>query len=112
MFVKQAHGQGDNGASWISGGGSAKEGYALFVDGTTEPGLVASIVAENVVVCAQKQMYCSMWLKNPRTGSTNGAYLPNFRCNIQGRNKDANNNYSAWTNIGTFYIGSLPNNSG
>lgn len=112
MFVKQAHGQGDNGASWISGGGSAKEGYALFVDGTTEPGLVASIVAENVVVCAQKQMYCSMWLKNPRTGSTNGAYLPNFRCNIQGRNKDANNSYSVWENIGTFYIGELPNNSG
>lgn len=92
--------------SWASG--EAREDFAMFVDGTTEPGLVASIVAENVVVCAQKQMYCSMWLRNPH-GSGN---LPNFRCNIQGRNKDANNNYSAWTNIGTFYIGSLPNNSG
>lgn len=92
--------------SWASG--EAREDFAMFVDGTTEPGLVASIVAENVVVCAQKQMYCSMWLRNPH-GSGN---LPNFRCNIQGRNKDANNSYSAWTNIGTFYIGSLPNNSG
>lgn len=92
--------------SWASG--EAREDFAMFVDGTTEPGLVASIVAENVVVCAQKQMYCSMWLRNPH-GSGN---LPNFRCNIQGRNKDANNSYSAWENIGTFYIGSLPINSG
>lgn len=92
--------------SWASG--EAREDFAMFVDGTTEPGLVASLQASNVVVCAQKQMYCSMWLRNPH-GSGN---LPNFRCNIQGRNKDANNNYSAWENIGTFYIGSLPNNSG
>lgn len=92
--------------NWASG--EAREDFAMFVDGTTEPGLVASIVAENVVVCAQKQMYCSMWLRNPH-GSGN---LPNFRCNIQGRNKDANNSYSAWENIGTFYIGSLPNSSG
>ena len=94
-------------ASWASG--SARENFAMYVDGTSEPGLVASLQASNVVVCAQKQMYCSMWLRNPH-GS--GDSQPTFRCNIQGRNKDANNNYSAWTNIGTFYIGSLPNSSG
>ena len=94
-------------ASWASG--SARENFAMYVDGTSEPGLVASLQASNVVVCAQKQMYCSMWLRNPH-GS--GDSQPTFRCNIQGRNKDANNSYSAWENIGTFYIGSLPNNSG
>ncbi len=109
MFVKRADGQGSRGASWISNGGSAKDGYALFVDGTTEPGLVASIVAENVVVCEARTMYCSMWLKNPRTGSTSGAYLPNFRCNIQGRTKDANGSYTNWETLGVFYIGELPN---
>lgn len=99
--------------NWASG--EAREDFAMFVDGTTEPGLVASIVAENVVVCAQKQMYCSMWLRNPHSsGNINESlkYLPSFRCNIQGRNKDANNNYSAWTNIGTFYIGALNRSSG
>ena len=94
-------------ASWASG--TARENFAMYVDGTSEPGLVASLQAGNVVVCAQKQMYCSMWLRNPH-GS--GDSQPTFRCNIQGRNKDANGSYSAWENIGTFYIGELPNNSG
>lgn len=93
-------------ADWASG--SARENFAMYVDGTSEPGLVASLQASNVVVCAQKQMYCSMWLRNPHDS---GDSQPTFRCNIQGRNKDANNSYSAWENIGTFYIGSLPNNS-
>lgn len=92
--------------SWA--GCSAKEDFAIFVDGTTEPGLVASLQASNVVVCAQKQMYCSMWLCNPRKRNQ-GGNAPIFRCNIQGRNKDANNSYSAWSNIGTFYIGEYAN---
>lgn len=92
-------------ASWATGTahGGGTTGYALFVDGTTEPGLVASI-STDAVVCSGQTMYCSMWLLNPRkSGSTNGASNPIFRCNIQGRNSGD----TEWQEVGTYFVGEV-----
>ena len=92
-------------ADWATGTahGGGKTGYALFVDGTTEPGLVASI-STDAVVCSGQTMYCSMWLLNPRkSGQTNGASNPIFRCNIQGRNSGD----TEWHDVGTYFVGEV-----
>ena len=92
-------------ASWATGTahGGGTTGYALFVDGTTEPGLVASI-STDAVVCSGQTMYCSMWLLNPRkSGQTSGASNPIFRCNIQGRNSGD----TEWHNVGTYFVGEI-----
>ena len=86
--------------------GGARNGYALYVDGTEEPGLVASI-STAAEICDGQTMYCSMWLMNPRTsGNGNGAVNPIFRCNIQGRKKigDA---YGEWEDAGIYYVGEV-----
>ena len=92
-------------ASWATGtarGGKATD-FSLFVDGTTEPGLVASI-STDAVVCSGQTMYCSMWLLNPRkNGQTNGASNPIFRCNIQGRNSGD----TEWHDVGTYFVGAV-----
>lgn len=90
-------------ADWATGaqhGGGAK-GYALFVDGTEEPGLVANI-STDAVVCSGQTMYCSMWLLNPRTSEDEGAN-PAFRCNIQGRNHGD----EEWQDVGIFCTGEI-----
>ena len=92
-------------ASWATATahGGGKTGYALFVDGTTEPGLVASI-STDAVVCSGQTMYCSMWLLNPRkSGQTSGASNPIFRCNIQGRNSGD----TEWHDVGTYFVGEV-----
>lgn len=95
---------------------AARDGFAMYVDGTTEPGLVASI-STNVTICGQRTMYCSVWLRNPRHDSdynngTGGYSLPVFRCNVQGRNKSTNGEYTAWEDVGVFFVGALPFESG
>ena len=92
-------------ADWATGTahGGGTTGYALFVDGTTEPGLVASI-STDAVVCSGQTMYCSMWLLNPRkSGQTSGASNPIFRCNVQGRNSGD----TEWHDVGTYFIGEV-----
>lgn len=91
------------GGSWGSGEqhGGAANGYALYVDGTTEPGLVASI-STTATICSGQTMYCSMWLMNPRT-SNDGSAAPIFRCNIQGRHKGDTD----WKDVGVYYVGAL-----
>lgn len=92
-------------ATWATGTahGGGTTGYALFVDGTTEPGLVASI-STDAFVCSGQTMYCSMWLLNPRkSGQTNGASNPIFRCNIQGRNSGD----TEWHDVGTYFVGEV-----
>ena len=92
-------------ASWATGTahGGGTTGYALFVDGTTEPGLVASI-STDAVVCSGQTMYCSMWLLNPRKSEqTSGASNPIFRCNIQGRNSGD----TEWHDVGTYFVGEV-----
>ena len=106
---------GDAGVSGDNHGGAAN-GYAMYVDGTMEPGMVASI-STNAVICSAQTMYCSMWLRNPSSTAHSGA-LPIFRCNIQGRKKtdqkDAEGNiiYTQWEDAGVFFVGSIQKNSG
>ena len=92
-------------ADWAEGAqhGGAQNGYALFVDGTTEPGLVASI-ATDAKICSGQTMFCTMWLLNPRK-SEDGSANPIFRCNIQGRNKDGNGDWDEWEEVGVFFVG-------
>lgn len=87
--------------------------YALYVDGTTEPGLVASI-STDTVICAGQTLYCSVWLNNPcpTSFSTNNPRNPIFRCNVQGKKKDVQGNWSDWEDISVFFVGQLPKGSG
>lgn len=106
------------GSAGVSGDnhGGAANGYAMYVDGTMEPGMVASI-STNAVICSAQTMYCSMWLRNPSSTAHSGA-LPIFRCNIQGRKKtnqtDAHGDpiYTQWEDAGVFFVGSINKNSG
>ena len=92
-------------ADWAEGAqhGGAQNGYALFVDGTTEPGLVASI-STDAKICSGQTMYCTMWLLNPRK-SEDGSANPIFRCNIQGRNKKDKDTWGEWQEVGVFFVG-------
>jgi hypothetical protein len=73
--------------------------YALYVDGTTEPGLVASI-STDTVICAGQTLYCSIWLNNPCPTSFdyNNPRNPIFRCNVQGKRLEAGQ-WSDWEDI-------------
>lgn len=92
-------------ADWAEGAqhGGAQNGYALFVDGTTEPGLVASI-STDAKICSGQTMFCTMWLLNPRK-TEDGSANPVFRCNIQGRNQDSNGDWGEWQEVGVFFVG-------
>ena len=102
--------------SWGSAGISAEnhggkdKGFALYVDGTTEPGLVVSISAP-ANICSGQTMYCSAWLCNPSNTAHQGSN-PIFRFNVQGREKDENGNYGKWEDAGVFFVGELPKGSG
>lgn len=87
--------------------------YALYVDGTTEPGLVASI-STDTVICAGQTLYCSVWLNNPCPTSFdyNNPRNPIFRCNVQGKRKDVQGKWSDWEDISVFFVGQLPKGSG
>lgn len=85
----------------------AANGYALYVDGTSEPGLVASI-STDATVCSGQTMYCSMWLNNVSNDGNASAVDPVFRCNIQGRNSDDD----PWEDVGVFFVGALRQNNG
>ena len=105
------------GSAGVSGEnhGGASKGYAMYVDGTMEPGMVASI-STNTVICSAQTLYCSMWLRNPSSTAHSGA-LPIFRCNIQGRKKTNptagdKTTYTEWEDAGVFFVGSLQKNSG
>ena len=98
------------GCSWahkVENYTGAANGYALYVDGTSEPGLVASI-STKATVCSGQTMYCSMWLNNVSNDGNANAVDPVFRCNIQGRNSDDD----PWEDVGVFFVGALRQNSG
>ena len=84
---------------------AAQQGYALYVDGTTEPGVVASISTQ-VTICAERTMYCSVWLRCPRPSNDN-SYKPIFRCNVQGRNKLSNGEYTPWEDVAVYFAGEV-----
>ena len=93
--------------------GGAANGYALYVDGTTEPGVVVSI-STDAVICAGQTLYCSAWLCNPcpESFTHNSPRNPIFRCNVEGRIKDIDGNYGEWEDISIFFVGQLPKQSG
>ena len=84
--------------------GGANNGYTLYVDGTEEPGLVASI-STAAEICEGQTLYCSIWLCNPARSSHSGSD-PIFRCNIQGRNQ-TNDGYTEWEDAGVYFVGKL-----
>lgn len=84
---------------------AAQQGYALYVDGTTEPGVVASI-STKVTICAERTMYCSVWLRCPRP-SDDGSYKPIFRCNVQGRNRLSDGTYTPWEDVAVYFAGEV-----
>ena len=106
-----------NNKTWASGANhvdgitsdatAGQQGYALYVDGTSEPGVVASI-STKVTICGERTMYCSVWLRNP--GSNNAK--PIFRCNIQGRNRYSNGTYTPWEDVAVYFVGDLGYSSG
>ena len=94
---------------------SAKTGNALYVDGTMEPGLVASISAD-ARICSDQTMYCSAWFCNPTPQNWNSEGNPIFRCNVQGRNivevVDGKTTFTPWEDVEMYFVGELPKNSG
>lgn len=92
---------------------AAAQGFGIYVDGTTKPGVVASI-STKVTICAERTMYCSVWLRNPRPSGQcgNGVYKPIFRCNVQGRNQLSNGEYTPWEDVGVYFVGEIPCASG
>ena len=84
--------------------GGANNGYTLYVDGTEEPGLVASI-STAAEICEGQTLYCSIWLCNPARSSHSGSD-PIFRCNIQGRNQ-TKDGYTEWEDAGVYFVGKL-----
>ena len=102
----------ENSANHVDGGATvdqaAAQGFGIYVDGTTKPGVVASISTQ-VTICAERTMYCSVWLRNPRpSNQCNGVYLPIFRCNVQGRNGAD----TEWEDVGVYFVGELECASG
>ena len=105
-LINYMQGGGNNGWGKGEQHGGASNGYALYVDGTEEPGLVASI-STDAEICSGQIMYCSMWLMNPRSGSNNDAVNPIFRCHIQGRKLNSNGTYGDWEDVGIYYVGEV-----
>ena len=95
--------------------GGAGKGYALYVDGTMEPGLVASISAD-AHICSDQTMYCSAWFCNPTPQNWNSEGNPIFRCNVQGRNieniQGTDTTFTPWEDVEMYFVGELPKNSG
>lgn len=92
---------------WAKGSAHGGSGKALYVDGTMEPGLVASITAE-AKICSGQTMYCSAWFCNPAPSGWSGEGNPIFRCNIQGKNKDE----QEWHDAGVYFVGELLKGTG
>ncbi len=60
--------------SYVEQRGGADNGYMLYVDGSAEQGLVASLKTK-ANLCAGQKMYCSAWLSNPNTSYTKPVLL-------------------------------------
>ncbi|MBO7259159.1 MAG: hypothetical protein J6U94_03740 [Paludibacteraceae bacterium] len=96
---------------WARAEAHGRTGKSLYVDGTMEPGLVATI-STNAVICSGQTMYCSAWFCNPAPAGWSGEGNPIFRCNIQGRKKLPGGTYSEWEDAGVYFVGELLKGSG
>ena len=86
---------------------NAHSGKALYVDGTMDPGLVASIYTD-AVICSGQTLTCSAWFCNPTPAGWNSEGNPIFRCNVQGRDNDN----APWEDVGVYFVGELLKASG
>lgn len=87
---------------WARESAHGGQGKSLYVDGTMEPGLVATISASGQI-CSGQTMYCSAWFCNPAPSGWSGEGNPIFRCNIQGKNEDEDK----WHDVGVYFVGEL-----
>ena len=87
---------------WARESAHGGQGKSLYVDGTMEPGLVATISASGQI-CSGQTMYCSAWFCNPAPSGWSGEGNPIFRCNIQGKNDDE----KEWHDVGVYFVGEL-----
>ena len=87
---------------WARESAHGGSGNSLYVDGTMEPGLVATISASGQI-CSGQTMYCSAWFCNPAPSGWSGEGNPIFRCNIQGKNDDE----QEWHDVGVYFVGEL-----
>ena len=92
---------------WAKGTAHGETGKALYVDGTMEPGLVASIKAD-ATICTGQTMYCSAWFCNPTPSGWSGEGNPIFRCNIQGKHAGE----TEWHDAGVYFVGELLKGTG
>ena len=92
---------------WAKASAHGGTGKSLYVDGTMEPGLVASITAQ-AKICSGQTMYCSAWFCNPAPSGWSGEGNPIFRCNIQGKDKEE----QEWHDAGVYFVGELLKGSG
>lgn len=90
--------------NWAKGEqhGGAANGYCMYVDGTMQPGLVASI-STDTRICSGQQLYCYAWVNNAAPANYTAGALPIFRFNVQGRNAGDKD----WTDVGTFFAGEI-----
>lgn len=87
---------------WARESAHGGQGKSLYVDGTMEPGLVATISASGQI-CSGQTMYCSAWFCNPAPSGWSGEGNPIFRCNIQGKNDEE----KEWHDVGVYFVGEL-----
>ena len=78
----------------------------MYVDGTMEPGIVATI-STNATICSGQTLYCSAWFCNPATEANKTR--PIFRCNVQGRKKDVDGTWLDWEDAGVYFVGEIQN---
>ena len=92
---------------WAQASAHGGTGKSLYVDGTMEPGLVASIKAD-ATICTGQTMYCSAWFCNPTPTGWSGEGNPIFRCNIQGKHTGE----TEWHDAGVYFVGELLKGTG
>lgn len=86
--------------------GGAANGFAMYVDGTMEPGIVATI-STKATICSGQTLYCSAWFCNPATDANKTR--PIFRCNVQGRKMDVDGTWLDWEDAGVYFVGEIQN---
>ena len=105
-FVNKINTQTQNWLKAETNRGGAANGFAMYVDGTMEPGIVATI-STNATICSGQTLYCSAWFCNPATEANKTR--PIFRCNVQGRKKDVDGTWLDWEDAGVYFVGEIQN---
>mgnify|MGYP003303478628 CR=1 FL=1 len=105
-FVNKINTQTQNWLKAETNRGGAANGFAMYVDGTMEPGIVATI-STKATICSGQTLYCSAWFCNPATEANKTR--PIFRCNVQGRKMDVDGTWQDWEDAGVYFVGEIQN---